>query len=238
MKCRRYGLITIGLITLLTSVGFAKVWDATKDFGPSNPNGAWSYGYGVTGTSFTPNPIYDPNCAPVPGVVCWTAQLSEQLPVVAFNTTGGFLSWETLISPPDALSVHPAWDYGQDTIVAWTAPKDGGYTINGFFELLDISPTGIIGLVYRNGTQLYSQVLLGPPAHQPDQVGGREDFYFQLQLNAGDVISFGVNNDGWTSNDTTGFNATVTPTPEPISLMLFGTGFIGLAGAVRRRLKR
>ena len=238
MTHSQYRLLTIVLVAFLTTQGLATVWDATKDFGPSNPNGTWSYGYGVPGTSFTPDPIYNPDCALVSGQVCWTAQLSEQLPDVAFNTTGNYLNFITVVLPPDALNVHPAWNYGQDTIVAWTAPSSGLYEINGFFEALDISPSGIIGLVYRNGTQLYSQELLGPPAHQPDQVGGRENFYFQLQLNAGDVISFGVNNDGSASNDTTGFNATVTPIPEPSSMILLGTALMGLVGAVPRNLKK
>ena len=59
-------------------------WDATKDFAASNPNGAWSYGYGITGTSFTLDPIYNPDCAQfTKGFVCWTAK------ILVTHATGG-----------------------------------------------------------------------------------------------------------------------------------------------------
>ncbi len=138
--------------------------------------------------------------------------------------------------PPDTLSVHPY--AGDDTIVRWTAPADGTYSIAGFFDILDIYPTGIIGLVYENGTQLYSGELLGPPAQFPDKVGGREDFSFSgLNLKAGDVISFGVNDDNNFYYDTTGFDATITLVPEPGSLLLVASGLAAAGGFVRRKLK-
>jgi hypothetical protein len=120
--------------------------------------------------------------------------------------------------PPDVLCVHPAPDWEPaDSIVQWTAPATATYRVSGFFEILDTNPTGIIGLVFLNGKQLYRGELLGPPAQHPDKAGGREDFYFaNLSLNAGDVISFGVNPDGTYQFDSTGFNATiVTPPTAP-----------------------
>jgi hypothetical protein len=192
-------------------------WDATRDFGASNPNGAWSYGYGITGTSFTLYPFYNTDCEDIwgaSGVVCWTAETYDHVPLVGFNTTGNWLNFASVVDPPDVLITHPGPYQDQDTIVQWTAPVAGYYNISGFFEILDTSPTGIIGLVFRNGTLLYSGELLGPPAQHPDQVGGREDFNFaRLFLNAGDVISFGVNEDGTFNNDSTGFNATITRPP-------------------------
>ena len=195
-------------------------WDATKDFAASNPNGAWSYGDGVTGTSFTLYTIYNPDCWPVSGLVCWSADVGEDpLPHVGLNTTADWINWRTVVVPPGVLLQHPGPNDGQDTIVRWTAPVAGYYNISGFFEILDTSPTGIIGLVFRNGTPLYSGELLGPPAQHPDQVGGREDFSFaKLFLNAGDVISFGVNRDGDYRFDSTGFNATITRPATPCAV--------------------
>jgi hypothetical protein len=203
----------------VTTACIAQTWDATKDFGASNPNGAWSYAYGTTGTSFTLYTIYNPDCGGVSGVVCWTAEVSEHVPLVDFNTTGEWLNWRTVVFPPNVLHIHPGPNDGQDSIVRWTAPVAGYYNISGFFEILDTGPSGIIGLVFRNGTPLYSRELLGPPAQHPDQVGGREDFSFaKLFLNAGDVISFGVNRDGDYRFDSTGFNATITRPATPCAV--------------------
>jgi hypothetical protein len=139
---------------------------------------------------------------------------------VDFNTTGEWLNWWTVVFPPDVLLLHPAPDWEpRDSIVRWAAPVAGYYRISGFFEILDTNPTGIIGLVFKNGTPLYSGELLGPPAQHPDQAGGREDFLFSnIFLNAGDVISFGVNSDGSFYYDSTGFNATITFAATPCAV--------------------
>jgi hypothetical protein len=217
MNFRKYTLILLMLLGFVTTACVAQTWHATKDFGPSNPNGAWSYGDGITGTSFTLYPFYDPDCGAlwgVSGVVCWSAEIYQHDPHVSFNRTGGWLTFWGIVDPPDVLLVHPGPYDGQDTIVQWTAPVAGTYTISGFFEILDSHPTGVVGLVFRNGAPLYRGELLGPPAQPPDKAGGREDFYFaKLSLNAGDLISFGVNKDGDFHYDSTGFNATITTPP-------------------------
>ncbi len=197
-------------------------WDATRDFSSSNPNGAWSYGDGITGTSFTLYPFYNPDCADIwgaSGVVCWTAEIFDHDPLVSFNTTGNWLNFASVVDPPNVLLIHPGPNDGQDTIVRWTAPVAGYYNISGFFEILDTNPTGILGLVFENGTLIYSGELLGPPAQHPNQVGGQENFNFStLFLNAGDVISFGVNKDGVFQDDSTGFNVTITKPTTPCTL--------------------
>ncbi len=206
-------LIVVALVLTVTCA--AQTWDATKDFKDSNPNGAWSYGYGITGTSFNTNPYYNLDCEDVwgaMGVVCWTAELWwDHTPYVSFNTTRGWLNFTNIVDPPDILLIHPGQDDGEDTIVQWTAPAAGIYYIHGFFEILDTNPTGIIGLVYLNGAPLFRGELLGPPAQHPDKVGGRESFHFpKLSLKAGDVLSFGVNKDGVFYDDSTGFSAIIT----------------------------
>jgi hypothetical protein len=77
----KYISILIILLGLTTIASVAQTWDATKDFGPLNPNSAWSCGYGITGTSFTLDPIYNPHCTP-PEIECWTAQVEGNTPSV------------------------------------------------------------------------------------------------------------------------------------------------------------
>jgi hypothetical protein len=214
MSSRKHILFLLMLLALSVTCP-AQTWDATRDFAAFNPNGAWSYGYGVTGTSFTLYPTYNHNCVDeygIQGVVCWTAEEYDHVPLVGFNTTGDWLNFITVVDPPNALITHPAPDWAPaDSIVQWTAPVTANYRI------LDTNPTGIIGLAFRNGTLLFRVELLGPGAQHPDQTGGRANFYLpQVSLNAGDVISFGVNSDGTFYYDSTGFNATiVTPANAP-----------------------
>jgi len=220
MNCRRYVMIPM-LLAITTSLGAAQTWDARRDFAAQNPNGAWSYGSGVTGTSFTLYTTYITGCDPywgTQGLVCWTGNLYYNDPLVESNTAGHWLyCCNGVIVPPTALVVHPAPDWEPaDSIVQWTAPATAMYRISGYFEILDaVNPTGIVGLVFRNGTPLFRGELLGPPAQNPDQPGGRVNFYFpQVALNAGDVISFGVNSDGTFYYDSTGFNATIVTPPN------------------------
>jgi hypothetical protein len=225
-------LLTLGLVGI---PAFSQTWNAFNDFaGPVNPNGAWSYGYGTTGSSFTLYDIYALNCFGTP-LNCWQPLVTViGTPNLTWNNTGNFVNFSTAVIPP-GLTQHPGPSV--DAITQWTAPLTGAYTISGFFQIADVNPSGIVGLVFENGTPLFQQELLGPPAQHPNTPGGIETFYFSaLMLNAGDVISFGVNNDGNFLFDTTHFNATVTAVPEPGSMVLLASGLVGVVGFLRRKL--
>jgi hypothetical protein len=225
MNARKYAVILVVVLGVLTLPSAAQTWIASRDFAAMNPNGAWSYGWGVTGTTFALYGNYYTDCSHgvLRGYVCWTADVREEdhTPVVSLNTTGLWQNSGTVVIAPSILLLHPApdWDPG-DSIVQWTAPMTATYRISGFFEILDTNPSGTIELIYRNDTLIYSAELLGPPAQHPNQPGGRADFSFpELSLNAGDVISFGVNYDGTFYYDATGFNVTIAtgPIPPPCS---------------------
>jgi hypothetical protein len=236
----RLTLVT-ALIVFTTAASASKTWDAVNGFGTSNPSGAWAYGYGITGTSFTAySTLTMPQCWDLSGINWWHGpDYFEVIPYLGLNTTGHYLSNGAQISPPDALTVHPSGPPYQtaDTILRWTAPDTAAYNIWGYFEILDITPSGIVGSVYDHGLQLYSGELLGPGARPPDTVGGIEYFKFtDLQLSAGDVIYFGIDADGSISNDTSGLEARISEVPDPGSFLLFASSVITVVGVSRRKL--
>lgn len=156
--------------------------------------------------------------------------------MIALNETASPINFSTVTLPAGVLLVHPG--PSTDSIVNWTAPTTGTYSITGYFELLDVAPTGIIGEVFSGSTQLYRATLTGPPAsHNPEAVGGMESFSLTETLSAGDALSFGVNNDGNYLNDSTGFDVRIgslNPVPEPSSIVLLAMGILAVISLTRK----
>ena len=210
----------------------AATYDAVADFS-ATPT-VWSYGTGVAGSTFTPNLVFQTTCSGDARISCWQSpEPVSRVPLVAKNITAATVdTFDTVVMPTDVLNVHPGPD--TDTIVRFTAPTSASYRISGFFELLDIKPSGVVVSIFRGGVSEGFAVLTGPGATFPDTVGESVPFGGVRYLTAGETLDFGVNNDGSYYNDSTGLSATLTTVPDAASWALMVVGF-GLVGVVSRR---
>jgi hypothetical protein len=227
-------IVGVGVLALAATAN-ATTYDAAADFSTTSSTGVFSYGTGATGSSFTPYTNYSAPCqGMVAGLGCWqTATPVDLVPQVGKNLTGATLDFSTLLLPTNVLLVHPG--PSTDSIVRFTVPATGRYDISGFFELLDIHPTGVNVIIAFDGTVLLDSPLTGPPAMDPSTPGGAIPFgATDVLLHAGDFIDYGVNNAGDFFNDSTGLALTVTSVPEPATWTMLLTG-LALAGFGLRR---
>lgn len=226
-------LLAIGVL-VSAATAHATIYDAVTDFSSSSSTGVFSYGTGVTGTSFTPLTNYSSPCqGTVSGLGCWQTTTPESLvPLVGKNLTGSTLNFYTVVLPTNVLLVHPG--RSTDSIVRFTAPTTGKYNVSGFYQLLDTSPTGVNVIIAFDNTVVFDQPLSSPAAISPSTLGGSVPFGAKgIFLHAGDFLDYGVNNAGNFYNDSTGLALTFATVPEPATWGMMLTGFGLLGGAMR-----
>ncbi len=208
------------------------VYSAQKNFSitSGNPNGSWAYGYGTTGTTFNLDAISGTDLFGS-GDIYWQGPDVARYGLFDKNNSGSTEVFSTIILPDGTLLMHPG--VTSDTIARWTAPGSGTFHYSGSFTLLDTSPTGVVGLVYKDGSQLFSSTLTGPAA----PAGGSAAFSGNVSLSAGDKLYFGVNNFGNVNDDATGLIANISAVPEPSDWALMLVGIGGLGAMLRYRKK-
>src|SRR5579864_3369512 len=146
---------------------------------------------------------------------------------LAYNASGQDQIYNICtLQQPDVLGVFPGND-GRKTVVRWTAPTSGTYSIQGRFQNIDHSSSDVSIIQNGNiGSPLFSDEVDAPGTCQQTTV--TKPFSLTTSVNAADTIDFRV---GWGDNsefsfDGTGLAATITqttagpsPTPTPTPLV-------------------
>lgn len=172
-------------------------YSATTDFSTaSNPNGVWTYGYTTTfpaadagdaGTlvvfsTNTNGAWFDPN------------NVNLGAPAVFRNDTGAAINGVA----PGELSLHPG-NLGEYTIVRWTAPRSGTFSVHVEFKDGDIGDTD--GFLLHNGVTLVTEA--------STSTAGTHDRTVTVAL--GDRLDLAVGPKGSFLYDSTPVVFTVTP---------------------------
>lgn len=229
-------LIATAILGFAASPSLAITFDAAADFSvTNNPNGVWQYGWSSTlGSDFN---LYT-SAGIDAGLNFWRYPPITYLgaPAVWHNGTGSLIENGTVSTQAGQMAFHPGPN-GQYSIVRWTAPETGNYSLATAFAGADfVGPTTTDVHVLHNSTSLFNDFVngFGTPS--------AKSFASTLSVVAGDTIDFAVGfGNGNFYFDSTSLAATIstaTPpenVPEPAStLSLLALGVFG-AGSLHKR---
>lgn len=223
-------LIIAALLSCAARPSLALTFDASDDFSSShNPNGIWSYGWSSSlGSSL--NLYTDPVVNGELNGWIYPPITSLNSPFVWHNGTENLITSGTVKIEANQIVFHPG-PSGQYSIVRWTAPEAGNYSLATTFAGADyIGQTTTDVHVLHNSTSIFNDLINGFGE------SSAKSFTSTLQLMAGDTIDFAV---GFGSNghfyyDSTRLAATLStatspdPIPEPSSTLgLLALGVLG-----------
>jgi hypothetical protein len=217
----------------------ALAYDATADFSASNnPNGVWTYGSApALNGSFA---AYSSNAASTAtttgSMSAWSNGNPASVPWLGKAGASGWTCCGTVVVPTNTLTMHPGAG-GEYSVVRFISPAAATYQVNASFWAQDTVGTNTDVHVYKGAGSLWSAAVVGTPS-APDL----ETFSGLVTLAVGEALYFKVGAGGSTNGspnyffDSTGFNATVTAVPEPMSAALLLAGLGAVTLVARRRM--
>jgi PEP-CTERM motif len=132
-----------------------------------------------------------------------------------FNTTPGGSNW---LGFPEGTATFSFAD----------PTNSFGFFLTGLQT--DLTAPGVLMVTFTDGTS----EILDPPV---DVNGGAQYFGFTDTDSISSITINNLGDDAWGIDDVTYNVASTSPIPEPSSLLLLGTGVLGLADVIRRKVR-
>jgi hypothetical protein len=183
----------------------AQTFDPAVDFSTSaNPSGVWSYGWTQTlGSSFILDAIRENNS----GLDFWEGSIVGDprtlFPYVVHNGTDSTIAvFGTVSVAAGQLGLHPG-PGGEYSVVRWTAPAPGSYSVTAAFRGIDFGPTTTDVHVLQNGVSLFDGAV--------SALGSGPTYVGVQSISTGDTIDFvvGYGANQTYFNDSTGLAASI-----------------------------